>query len=332
MKKTLFFGYILVGLIKIINAYSEGNEASSIYLSKKDSLFDFNSLKNFVIFGDSLSSVDTNYDDMSYTGKNDAKGDNWPILLSKNGDITLWDFAAPGAVVDNFLVPRSEYKISYIIQNQYFMDKMSAGKKFESKWNSNDTLFIYWFGTNDIIYIDHEMYKNSLSETYDVIVNSLFHTLDKTYSIGARNFMFINELALDKFPKNETFNNQDIKMGTKKFNEGIETNASDFYKNHKDANVFVYNVNEEFNYILQFYEKFNFTSFNTTYNDNKHENDHINQYIWVDDVHLTSKVHEIISDDIYKLLTVKVNGSVPAIFINMSLILINAFILIFILL
>jgi len=337
MKKSLLIGYILIGLFKIINAYSEGNEESSIYLSKKDYFFNFNSLKNLIVFGDSFSSVETNFDDMTYTGKNEAQGDIWPILLAKNNkDIKLWDFAVSGAVIDNFLVPNSKNKYSFIVQNQYFNDKMSQGKPYEEKWNSKDTLFIYWFGTNDILHIDRNMDRNSISDTYDTIVSSFFNTLNKTYTIGARNFMFINELPLEKFPKmNETLNLKDMEYDIKHFNGRISDNASDFYKNHKDANVFVYNVNEEFNYILQNYENFNFTSFNTTYtNNNSSKKDHkpLEQYIWVDNIHLTSRVHEIITNDIHKFLTVNVNGISRSIFINMTLILINAFTLIYILL
>jgi len=325
MNHLIFSGYVLICIFQTVFSFSEGCESSITYFSKNEIPFDFNSIRNLVVFGDSLSSVDTNINDMTYTGKNHSLGDNWAILLSQKNNITLWNFAFSGAVIDNYIIPRKDYKISYLVQNQYFIDRMSKGKEYENKWNSIDTLFIYWFGTNDITYIDREKYKNLLNETYNIIVDSLFNTLDGTYGIGGRNFMFFNELPLDRFPNENLYNKNVIKENVEVFNERINEKAAKFSQRYDDVNVFVYNVNEELNYIIQNYKNLEFKYNNLTLVENEDEDHHVDHYIWVDDLHLSKKVHKVIADDIHKLLII---NEASSLFVNMVLILINSIIII----
>eukprot|EP00833_Pecoramyces_ruminatium_P018502 jgi/Orpsp1_1/1192534/evm.model.d7180000094046.1 len=98
MNCLLLFGFIIA--LTINNAFAlEGSKTSITYLSSTNK-FKYSSLTNLVVFGDSLSSIDTNFFDMSYTGNNLSQGDNWTVQLKDLRNMTLWNFSVAGAVID----------------------------------------------------------------------------------------------------------------------------------------------------------------------------------------------------------------------------------------
>jgi len=75
---------------------------NSVIMLSNSSKFDYNKIENLIVFGDSQSSVDTNFTDMSYTGNSHSGGKNWPLYLLKfNNNMKLLNFATRGAVVDS---------------------------------------------------------------------------------------------------------------------------------------------------------------------------------------------------------------------------------------
>ncbi|ORX83521.1 hypothetical protein BCR32DRAFT_195933, partial [Anaeromyces robustus] len=165
-------------------------------------------------------------------------------------------------------------------------------------WNSNDTLFAYWIGTNDMLIIDHTKYKKRINETIDSIVDTLFETLEGVYESGGRNFLFLNLQALDEMPNFNDTDKNDIKKSYLRFNDRLYKNSLNFYGLHNDTNVIIYNIKDEFQYIINNYQKYNFLIHNDTYNSLKSQYPDIEDYIWTDNLHATSKANKIFAKDI----------------------------------
>jgi len=303
MLNILFiFGYILSIQITITSASIEGHKSSLIFLSNNNH-FEFNLIKNLIAFGDSLTSENENFsfETDQYKSVTNRSENKWGHQLTKKNKMTFYDFAIWGATINENIVP-TDHKISYFVQYDNFKNKMK--NLYDKKWNSNNTLFSYWLGTNDILFIDRKKYMNVMNETFDVIVDNLFNTMEETYSLGGRNFLFINVPALDETPLTDEKDKFEVESNVIHFNERINTNALNFYKRHNDINVFVYNMRDEVKYIMENYSKFGFIS-NTTfyyedyedYEDEK-ENDDDNKYIWLDGIHFTDSMNQLFANNI----------------------------------
>jgi len=336
----LYYVYILtIIIVKMVMGLSEGCKASEVYMSETES-FNFSKIENLIVFGDSLSDVKTNFNDMTYTGVNCALGDNWPLQLINLKEMTLWNFAIGGSVIDKKILPIKSERSSFFIQYDLFKNKLIKDRDiYECNWNSNNSLFIIWFGTNDILYMDRTKYKNNSNEIIESVINLLFNTLDELYELGGRNFVFFNIHSLYKLPSNhEPYNHIDgneLKNNCITFNDCIQDNALKFHNKFNDTNVFVYNVKEEIEYIQNNYKLFNFANADKNYKEeyNKDDTTDINNYIMADNLHFTYKTHEIIAKDINSLLSSNSSSltsslSSNSLFINIAIILMNSFLLI----
>jgi len=255
--KAFIFTFILV-LLQIIfaNGSKKGSETSTAYLSETN-VFNYNNIKDLVVLGDSFSSTGTNYHTMKYSGANVSGGKNWPLQLLKYHKMKLWNFAKVGAVVDFKIVPRRGYKVSFVRQGDIFVDKMSEGKTFGDSWNGNSTLVAYWIGVNDIRCIKRPKDKN-VDEKFDKIIKEIFQTLEKMYNAGAKNFLIINIPPLIRHPFNSRGSYPYYEHDTEYFNNAFLEYSEKIASNHTDANIMVYNAEEQYNYIIDNCEKFQF--------------------------------------------------------------------------
>jgi len=182
---------------------------------------------------------------------------------------------------------------------------MTKGKIYKNEWNSTNTLFAYWIGTQDIVDIDRKKYKHKLNETIDSIVDTFFKTIDDIYKNGARNFLFFNVPALDELPNFNRTNRNEIKKDCTRFNHRLNKKSVEFFGYHNDTNVILYNIKDELRYIMKNYKEFNFINNNETYEDLRSKDPDIetDDLIWLHDFHSTSKTNEILARNIDLLLT-----------------------------
>jgi len=275
--KYIFFVLYLLSVIKTIYAATEGHLAS-LSLESNVKPFTLSDIKYLIVFGDSYSEK--------------IMDNNWTATFLEDKDIKDYNFSVGGAVVDNDIVPREYYDSSFLTQYQSFLNKVPQGKKGDNR-NEFDTLFSFWYGTNDVLYFDREKYKFVMKEMYELIADTLCSKLDEIYEMGGRNFLFFKLVDQSVLPYN--VNNLDenelkiIKENTQVYNNRLVENAKSFHERHPDTNVFVYASDEELNYIL---ETENYT------------NNVRNDFIWNDDVHPTKRTFRRITRDLEKLLKV----------------------------
>jgi len=313
MNCLLLFGFIIA--LTINNAFAlEGSKTSITYLSSTNK-FKYSSLTNLVVFGDSLSSIDTNFFDMSYTGNNLSQGDNWTVQLKDLRNMTLWNFSVAGAVIDPDIVPRSlEFKTTFRDEYRYFLEKMTKGRKFADKWNSDNSLFAFWLGTTDILNLNHTAYpQESINNVLETIVNVYFTSIKGLYDIGARNFLFINVQSIDDMPGNSAAAGQGVQTNydveVNYFNESLKKHCQEFNTQHPDTNFIVYNMFDEIKHIMDHFQEYNFSSNNDFWSDKGLPQESAEQYLWADGTHTTFKTNNLFVGDINALLaSIEING------------------------
>ncbi|ORY54136.1 hypothetical protein LY90DRAFT_670219 [Neocallimastix californiae] len=297
MDYLLYITFIFVLIIKYVIASVKGQDTSILFLSNT-TIFNYNDITELVVFGDSFSSVDTNYKDMSYTGENRSGGKNWPLQLKDMHNVTLWDFAARGAVVDFKIVPRDNFKIDMLYEYQKFLDIMTEGKQYGDRWNSTSSLFAIWIGTNDILNVNR---WKRVNREFDKVNKVLFNLVEGMYYEGARNFLFLNIPPMERSPYNKRGNRNYLKNYITYFNKVIYNYSENLFKNHPDINLFIYDTNGQYNYILDRCNQYKYTDCKNAWNKMK-GNPNIKKFFWSDFTHMSYRGNAYMAKDIEELL------------------------------
>jgi len=279
---------------------NEASSSSSLTLLSNYTRFNYNDIKNLVTFGDSHTEVNTNFTDMSYLGHNFSGSKTWQIHLSDSHNMTLWSFATSGAVINLNITYRESFPIDFLKQYDLFYERMSLNKKYFDRWNSKDTLFAIYLGSNDIHEVNFLNNNKTVNENINGIIQSMFMKIEDIYKVGGRNFLILNISPLDLAPINAHQKHQYYENLIPYFNDGIKDAAQKLFNNHNDINIIVYDTNTEFRFIINEYQKFGFLSGKKPwiFNKNKSRND----YFFYDNTHITGKGNKILAEDINNLL------------------------------
>jgi len=170
---------------------------------------------------------------------------------------------------------------------------MTCGKKFYGQWNTDNSLFAIYMGSNDIADIG---YKENAKSIIDDELDSYLDTVINFYNDGARNFMFLYLPPLDKGPVNTKGKHNYFKENIPYFNQKLMEKAQLLYGSLDDINIFIYNTYEEYNYVLENYEPYNFISNIDSWK--KERKDRMNKYFWRDNTHISNKANLILAMDI----------------------------------
>jgi len=265
---------------------------SSIILLSNSTKFDYKNIKNLIVFGDSHSSANTNFTDMTYTGDNCSQGKNWPLHLIDLNNMKLWNYAVGGSLINVKLVTKWKwYHIDLIGQYHYFHENMSKGKIFGNSWNKTNSLFALWIGNNDII----NLFRNNVAREIDEITDNLFDIINKMYEDGARNFLilliFQKDCIINKYCSiiNDIFS----------FNDNIIKKSNLLFKKYSDLNIIIYNTNKKFKEIVSNCILYKFEDCFKNWMENKNEN--IEDYFWINS-HISDPGNKVFAEDINKLL------------------------------
>ncbi|ORY46733.1 hypothetical protein LY90DRAFT_509184 [Neocallimastix californiae] len=216
----------------------------------------------------------------------------------------LWNFAISGSVVTlelglNF---RRKFK-DLFYQYNLFYERMSQGKKYFNQWNSNNTLFSIYMGSNDIKDINFINNNRTINENINYIVDIIFNKIECVKEIGGNNFLVINIPPFELAPINSKNKYNYFKDEIFYFNNLLNKKAEELYIKYKDINIIIYNINNEYKYIMKNYKKYNFISCNDAWklSENKVFSK-LDQYFWRDNTHISNKANRIIAEDINELL------------------------------
>lgn len=290
----LYIIYIVLLTCNYTFAVQEGHKNSLYFPSKTP--FDYSSISDIIGFGDSYSHLSTDFTTLKYSGRTTSGGNIWLQSLQELHNVTIWPLCMSGAPIDNEYI-KKPHTFPFTKQCVFFKLKMTKGKQFDN-WKSESTLFTIWFGINDI-------FKTKLSqeETVKVSIEHMYNTTHTLYNYGAKNILFINIPPTDKFPWAVELNNKEyLKEFTDKFNKGYEEMITKFSKNHEDANIFLYNSFDEFNYIIENYKELGIDDIKNYCNKVLCYPEKLTMF-WYDYVHPTPIVHKYLANDLHFFLS-----------------------------
>ncbi|KAG9233858.1 hypothetical protein BJ875DRAFT_377718 [Amylocarpus encephaloides] len=281
-------------------------------------------IKNAFIFGDSYTS--TSFDlrstqpsptnplgNPSYPGWTSSNGPNWVgYLATRNNASTLltYNLAYGGATMDSTLVAPYQPQVSSI-KDQVEKEFLPTYSK-SNKWKSNDTIFAVWDGINDV---GNSWWKNTTT-LYDDIFTVYSTLINELYDSGARNFVVLSVPPVERSPLALANGEAERKIEGEKireWNERQEMLVRELKSGREGVNVFLVDAGALFTKVLDDVKSFPETAGyrNTTAYCRSYENGTpapntmtagcgvpVNQYFWLNSLHPTYPMHEVIAKEV----------------------------------
>ncbi|KLO09714.1 hypothetical protein SCHPADRAFT_907541 [Schizopora paradoxa] len=139
-----------------------------------------------------------------YPGYTAVGGTNWidvdTVMFNKSLILT-YNYAYGGATIDsNLVAPYEPTVISMVEQIQTQFLTGAALKPATSPWTSENSLFSFWIGINDI---GNSYYESGNRSAFaETLLDAYFAQVQDIvrYNVGGRNFLFINVPPIDRSP------------------------------------------------------------------------------------------------------------------------------------
>ncbi|KAG7087763.1 hypothetical protein E1B28_013704 [Marasmius oreades] len=224
----------------------------------------FDGARTIVIFGDSYS--------VSSNGASNNTEMSWVYHLKAEhlkDNVTVHNFSMAGATTEDDL----EVQIARYLSTP------------SKPWTSfpKAICYVFFLGINDCGTTEECL----LSE----IVEKIPEAADRLYTeVGARNFVFINVPPTDRSPGGLP-HAEIMKTRIETWNEEMRTHISQFVDDTPTARVSCFSSHDILSAILDDPEKYGFTEADVVADRGG---------IWVDELHLTSRVHKIIAERMKK--------------------------------
>lgn len=179
---------------------------------------------------------------------------NWAGFLTgtyNTSFIRTIDLAGGGATVDGNLFKSAFPGFRSFHQQAVvdFIPKYAEDTNSDFQWKRDDSLFVSFFGLNDVRGAYFQNKQNLLTEDIDRYVE----ILRELYSAGARNFLVLQLSPLERAP-NANWNDEHLKQELGDLITGYNTNltraVTQFSDDNSDAAVFIFDTHELFNKLL----------------------------------------------------------------------------------
>lgn len=215
-------------------------------------------------FGDSLTTTRFNhhqeqpnlanpFGNPPWPGNSSSAGPGWVAFLTGwyNGTfIRTANMARGGATTDEILIPPFRAIGRSFTQQMFdWWWPTYATQESTMNWGSHNTLFAMWFGSNDVLTMVDG--RRNTTATLEPVVAAYARTVDRAYSAGARNFLFLNVAPYDRSPQSET--EQDVakfKHHAAVYNSALDRMAANLSDTYSDASTFVFDVHALWGSIL----------------------------------------------------------------------------------
>ncbi|KAI9480605.1 MAG: hypothetical protein EXX96DRAFT_563475 [Benjaminiella poitrasii] len=272
--------------------------------------FDYETINTIISFGDSYTTRYLDMDSLNYACRNctSAGGPNWVIYLTDTTKWISWDFAYNSAPVNNSFVNQvpTVIDVSTQIRDLYQKIFVTPNKKIsgivksvykDMKRTPESTLTTVWVGINDI---DLTFDWNQTSLLDSRIMQGYQALLNELILKGEKQFMLINVPPLDRAPMwHHTTNEQLIKTRVIDYNKKLTEMIHALRKMHSSAVIMEYDAWSFFNKLLNNASQFGITDIDTYCPDWSHPIKNncksVGEYFWLNDLHPTFHVHELLA-------------------------------------
>ncbi|KGO77016.1 Esterase, SGNH hydrolase-type [Penicillium italicum] len=336
-------------LTKCVLAIASGTTFARAGPLSRPAKFDWSSTKALITFGDSYTYVQgtLGHQNFSFIGDQfnlayDAQtlfsskivqnqtataegGPNWVEYLTncgvhhgltspQNCKKQLWDFAFAGADISTEYTPlHHNFTVSLVDQiNQFKQYGHPALLHNLVGFNQDKTLLALWIGINDIN--DSAKYAVDFPTFYSSLMDTLFASVKTLYSLGYRNYLFMNLPPLDRTPGNQVKSEPSpnaTQVGW--YNTALADHAAAFAGKHREARVMVFDAHAILADMLD--EPWRYGIVNTTDFCAGYDQPDIavefekygcptslDRYFWFNSGHLTSHVHEVLAGEVERWL------------------------------
>ncbi|KAL9607885.1 MAG: hypothetical protein Q9167_007248 [Letrouitia subvulpina] len=260
----------------------------------------------------------------SYT--TEADGPNFVTYLTtlyNSSTITTHDFAFSGAKVDQKpTAPNSQGMSStndlvHQISGQFSKfanlsttSSSSSGAGNATSWTPSSTLFLSFFGINDVI----GSYSSAdfTTTTLDAVFSSYETSLSTLYDSGARNFLVINLPPLELAPQfngaDDATKAEEVKTAIEAFNGRVPDLLEQLRGTHGDASWQWYDLHELFERTIEDQGQAEMAEIGKNALTNVRDksppgssgggNEGAEGYFWLNEIHPTRAVHQVLAKEI----------------------------------
>ncbi|KAL5531885.1 hypothetical protein ACEPAF_5448 [Sanghuangporus sanghuang] len=263
-----------------------------------------------------LPSVGNPLGNPPYPGWTAVGGTNWIDLMTVEFNKSLvltYNYAYGGATIDASLVAPYDPSVRSLTDqvNQFLSG--AATKPSTGPWTSDNALFSFWIGINDIgnSYYqsgDRDAFSDTLLDAYFALVQKIVSPqshcmchrstdLSLQYVVGGRNFLFVNVPPIDRSPLmlQQSADARNLeKAGITGYNSKLAARATELEANDTGVQTWVWDSNTAFTVILDNPTSFGFvdaTSYGGTGS------------FWGNDYHPSSAVNTIFGQNVSTVLS-----------------------------
>ncbi|KAI8637125.1 hypothetical protein BD408DRAFT_437259 [Parasitella parasitica] len=285
--------------------------------------FSYRNINTIVSFGDSYTTRYLDVDSLTYACRNctSAGGPNWVIYLTDSTQWISWDFAYNSAPVNNSIVNQvpTVIDVSTQVRELYQQILVSPTEKIATIVDSvyakrgiqhthESTLVTIWVGINDI----DLTYNWNQTDDLDLLIMRRYELLiNELIEKGERNFMLINVPPIHRAPMwRGTENEKIIETRVADYNKKLKNtmkHLKQFYASAATAITFIeYDAWRFFDHLLDNSGSYGMTDTLTFCPDWSHPIENhckpIGEYFWLNDLHPTFHVHDLLSQDVKRVL------------------------------
>ncbi|TFY64941.1 hypothetical protein EVG20_g5771 [Dentipellis fragilis] len=243
--------------------------------------------------------------------KMSSNGPNWVHALTQTynaTDIKLFNLAFGGATIDSKLVTPYLPTVLSIVDQVSQFNGILASKPDGAKWSSDNSLFAFWIGINDVGN-SYAWTNITQSGFHQVLMNRLFGQVESLYERGARSFLFLTvpptnraPLIIEQGPSAASA----ITAALKDYNTKLSESVKAFQAKHHDLDqVTVFDTQPIFNALLDNPHTFGYV--NTTGFCDAYQNGTpntatqiapcapVSSYFWLNTLHPLFTVHDVVA-------------------------------------
>lgn len=294
----------------------------------------FKKLKYVFSFGDSYTQTGFNLTNGSplpsagnpmgnppWPGWTSSNGPNWIGYLTTTynaSTLLTYNMAYGGATIDSALVkPWRDDVLSLKNQIEDLFLKHLGSHPATTPWRSDNSLFTIFIGINDV---GNSYWLGDFDNFHNHLMDVYFGLVDKLYSTGARNFLFINVPPVNRSPLTVaqgdsaiTTEKEALTSYNSKLVERVATLRKDKTKAKSPVWARVFNYSTLFNNILDnghHYGLKNTTGFCDKYQSGTPAWDtfdpvcgvRVDEYFWLNSLHPGYKVNKAFAKELSKFL------------------------------
>ncbi|KAG2008626.1 fungal cellulose binding domain-containing protein [Coprinopsis cinerea AmutBmut pab1-1] len=188
--------------------------------------------------------------------------------------------------------------VAYQVQ-KLFLPHVGAKPRW-APWDERNSLFTMFVGINDCasFFYPSGLQQSEGQPNVDPVaarVDQFMELQEELYAAGARNFVFFDLPPIDQSPALASSKDLDPNHISpyQKWNQILLGRLETFKSSHPDATVFLFSTHQVFSDLLQNLEKYGFPT------EDRHRK---GGSVWVDHLHPTSRVHDIIARSLAEFL------------------------------